>query len=482
MRTVTLLALTACAPTDSGLDRSVVTGTLVIPPVTATDSRGNDTVAEAQGLGADGASALSWRTVIVTGTVAGWPEPPSPTADTDGDPDNYAFTPAASGTFSFSFTFPTDPGSGGDTADTAATLDGDVFELQIVDPASFDEETGAGVLWSTSTDGSGGVVTFEYDVAGGTEYVLRVLPIRTDSERDTLEYTLVVSGSAPDDSTILVGAYAGTDPTVAENPLGGTNATGWTYDPSTYTWTGAWKMMWFRSVTAVEDENPDDLFEPSPIVVEGAEKAYVRAGSLTSLNAGPAAGALYTTTSLEIQVNGGEYELESPLVLDGVAPKVIGIQVEETLPDQTVAEIDLADYTLIEATLVTQDIGMLSGLGYVDVVTGSSVMDPAYSGWNGTNDSDAFAFTVPETMNVRMVARWDDAAADIDFGIWYPDPDYGLIDIFASWGDTYCLTGANPEVCETVVSLEPDTTYYLLALGYLGTDEEPYTVELEWLP
>ncbi len=151
----------------------------------------------------------------------------------------------------------------------------------------------------------------------------------------------------------------------------------------------------------------------------------------------------------------------------------------ETLPDGTFAEIDLTDMTLVTETLVVQDLGVLSGFTRIDVLTGSSVLTGT-AGW-AANDSDAFAFTVAEPANVRMRAGWPDAAADLDFGIWYEDPDLGAVDLFSSFGDTYCLTGADPEECESAVPLEPGVPYYLLALGYTGTDEQAYQVELEWI-
>jgi hypothetical protein len=123
---------------------------------------------------------------------------------------------------------------------------------------------------------------------------------------------------------------------------------------------------------------------------------------------------------------------------------------------------------------------MLSGLGYVDVVDGSIALSGS-DGWNGANDSDAYMFTVPESMRVSMVASWPNATSDIDFGIWGDYDPYGQLEYFSSFSDSYCLTGSDPEVCETVVTLEPDITYYLVALGYAGTGDEPYHVELEWL-
>ena len=493
MRTPTLLTLllTACLPAETGIDRTVLTGTLVIPPVLVSDGRTNDQVATAQGLGPDQGVGLTYRSVVIDGAVSDWP---SGFGNAEGDVDNYAFAPAADGTFTFTLTFatetlPVDTGSGdsgsGDTADTAAepevTLDADVIALALVDPATYDAETGAGVLWSGSSDGTAGVFTAEYEVTGGTTYVLQVLPSASDAPSEELPYTLVVSGSTPTDTTVLVGAYPSADPAVVENPLGGTNAVDWAYDPASYTWTGTFRMMWFRSVEAVADEDTGDLFEPSPIVKEGPASVFVRAGTLSSLNAGLAAGALYTSASVEVAIDNTEKAVPDALVLDGVAPKVIGVQIAEVLPDTTVANVDEATTVLDSATLVAQDAGMLTGLGYVDIFTGSSVLDPARVGWGGGNDSDAFAFTVPESMRVRMSVAWPDKTADIDIGIFYADPDYGVIDLFGSFGDSYCMTGDNPEVCESVVTLEPEVTYYVVPLGYSGTDEQPYTIELEWL-
>lgn len=479
---ILLLALSACLPDEVGIDRTVLTGTLTIPPAFVDDGRTNNDFGTAQPLGADGSASLTYRSVVVAGKVMSW----TPGLGGGyGDPDYYAFAPIADGTFTFDLTFETTPGTGvdPDTADTAGvTVDADVFVVELIDAATYDASTGTGILATGTTDGTGGRYQLSWDVTAGTDYVLLVAGATTDDAETALPYTLVVSGSAPGDATILVGAYPGTDPQVAEDPAGGTTANTWVYDPLTYSWSGAYRILWLRTVIpAPADTDPDDLIQPTSTVEEGPETVYLRAGTLTSLNVSPSAGALYTTASVQSGATGDATDVTEPLVLDGVFPKVIGQEVAETLPDTTLAELDLADYTLITDTLVSQELGMLSGLGYVDIVTGSSVLDPAASGWNGTNDSDAFAFTVPESMNVRLIAAWPDATADIDFGIWYADADYGLTDLFSTFSDAHCLTAANPEVCESVVTLEPEVTYYLLALGYLGTDEQPYTVELEWV-
>jgi hypothetical protein len=195
-----LLSFSACVPAETGIDHTIVHGTLTIPPVTATEGRGNDDVASAQPLGPDGATGLTWRSVVVTGAIDAWPQG---LADPDGDPDSFAFTPVADGTYTFGLSFSTAT----TTADTASGgSDADVLTLQIVDPAAYNENTGAGVLWEGTTDGSGGAFTASYDVTGGATYVLRILPNATDAADEALPYTLLLSGSAPDDTTILVGA------------------------------------------------------------------------------------------------------------------------------------------------------------------------------------------------------------------------------------------------------------------------------------
>jgi hypothetical protein len=153
-----------------------------------------------------------------------------------------------------------------------------------------------------------------------------------------------------------------------------------------------------------------------------------------------------------------------------------GKQVVES--DESYAELD-ADYALVTSTLEAQDVGMVAGPGFIDTFEGTIDFDPSASGWYG-NDADAYSFTVPAEMIVTLTGGWNDVAADMDFGIFGAYQDYGLIDWFSSFGDSYCLTGANPEICQTEVPLQPDVQYYLVVLGYLGTGTERYDVELEW--
>jgi hypothetical protein len=78
-----------------------------------------------------------------------------------------------------------------------------------------------------------------------------------------------------------------------------------------------------------------------------------------------------------------------------------------------------------------------------------------------------------------MAVAWA-GGADLDIGIWYEDATYGAIDLFSSFSDDYCLTGDNPEVCESTFALEAGVAYHVIVLGYSGDGEVPYTLELEW--
>lgn len=520
-----LLLAVACAKPETGIDHSVLTGTATIPPATVEGSeRLSTAAANAQPVGPEDSTALTYRPVLVTGATDSF-RANRLEGETVGDPDWYAFSPVADGTWDIHLvldaaagprppadtgpadtgpadTGPADTGAdtgtdtgagdtadtGGDTADTGAPgdtaptyTDDIVLAVEVYDAATYDPEADNFPVASATTDGAGGDLVLSVPVTAGTDYLV-VVGGAFGPDDTEVAYTLILPGSTPPDGAVLVGAYAGTDPLVAEAPLGGSTVSGWTLDAATWTWSAGWTLRGIRSMNAPPvDENTEDTATPEydPTVTEGADVVYVRAGTLSSLNATPSAGSLYCTQAVAVEPTGGDVTVEEPVVLDAVAPKVIGVEAVEEQPDATVAELD-ADLILVEDTLAAQDLGMLSGLGYVDIVDGTIEFDPAVSGWTG-NDGDAFAFMVPETMYVKLTASWEDAAADVDFGIWGYYEGYGFIDWFSSFGDSYCLTGANPEVCETIVPFEPETTYYLVALGYLGTDDEPYHVELEWL-
>ncbi|MFZ5478554.1 MAG: hypothetical protein ACOZNI_17420, partial [Myxococcota bacterium] len=363
----------------------------------------------------------------------------------------------------------------GDTSDTGAGYsDAVVYQVEIYDMASYDADAGTGILLSTTTDGSAGAFSTTVDLAADGEYVVLIAGIVTPDLELAGDYSLKIESAAPGDLDVLIGAYAGSDPLVAEAPLGGTTANTWEYDAETMTWSGAWRMYQLREVTAVPDEDTGDLDIPNPEIEEGnIKEVSVRGGSVATLNSSPMAGDLYASAATSVSISGAEVAVDAPIVLDAVRPKVLGIVTVEEEPDATEAHLD-ADYLLVLDTLAAQDIGVVSGLGFVDTIDGvlNVVSD---SGVYDDNDSDAYAFQVAEELHVTMTAGFDNAAADLDFGL------FGEYDgVWLDYTDYTCFNVLNPELCTTVVPLQPGATYYVLALGYSGIGDDAYHIELEW--
>lgn len=478
MRTFTFLPLAlvllpACQGPEEGLDKSIIRGTVTIPGVVveefdrAAANSNNNSIDAPQGLGPDGAISLTYRSVTVPGSCKEFgTELGDPL-----DPDYYEFSPVAAGDFTIRFTYE----AGGAATEGSGYTDANVYNIAVIDEATGNTVSGG------STDGLGGAWEDTLTVTAAGKYILYIWGEYGETKEES-PYTIFLSGSVPQDDSILVGAYLEGDPAVASAPVGGTTVNNWVWDEATTTWTGQYEALFMRST--VWPEGYEESEEPvNPDVNEQLDEVFLMAGTLQSLNKTPSAGSLYSTASVTVKLNHGEVDVPETITLDGVFPKVIGQTVVEEQPDATNADVVFNDevgvYTLDFDTLAVQDLGMLSGLGYVDVVDGNITFGG--EGWNGANDSDAFAFTVPEPMYVSMVAGWPDASADIDFGIWGDYEPYGVLDYFSSFSNSYCLTGADPEVCTTVVPLEPDIQYYLVALGYLGGDAQDYHIELEWL-
>ncbi len=472
---VLFLLVAACAGPETGLDTTVLIGTVSIPPALVEEKDNaaapNDTAAQA--LGEDGSTSLTYRAVVLTGSTSAWtPETGQPGTDDDeiyGDADLYAFSPIADGTFTITLDFATgaDAETGGDAV---------VYDFYVVEAASLDLAYDVG-YWST--DGSAGAVTLQADLVAGGDYVL-VVGGYTNTEGDAeVPYQVSLSGSQPAAGVVLVGAYLESDPAVASDPVGGTSVTSWAYDAETLTYTGPYEILYLRSVVM---DGATDTSDGSPVVDEGlTDPIYLMAGTLSGLNATPSAGALYSSVSVEVQATSDASEVASAIVLDALFPKVIGVESVEGA-DDTVVEID-AEYKLNGDTVVAQDVGALSGIGFVDTFDGFLALSGGV-GWEA-NDADAYAFTLVEPASVIMTGSWGNASSDLDFGIWGYVDGTGWVDWFSNFSsyESYCLYASNPEICTTVVPLDPDVTYYLIALGYSGdAGDEPYHIELEWIP
>ena len=155
-------------------------------------------------------------------------------------------------------------------------------------------------------------------------------------------------------------------------------------------------------------------------------------------------------------------------------------QIAEELPDRTVAPMEPGTSTLDHGATISQEVGVLSEIGLVDEVSGTIAFNSGSTGWEDGNDADAYRFEVAESCNLSLVGDWTDQAADLDFGVWQEDESAGWVDLFSQYGPNNCLGSEKPSACQSAVSLEPDTEYLLLVLGYLGSGDEPYAVSLEW--
>ncbi|GDX82110.1 hypothetical protein LBMAG42_39210 [Deltaproteobacteria bacterium] len=183
-----------------------------------------------------------------------------------------------------------------------------------------------------------------------------------------------------------------------------------------------------------------------------------------------AACTLVSNAEVEGKLGGGDSDLGN------------GMAFQEQLPDQTSATLTEA-ITFTEGAVSAQDLDKSPSSGSTDTVDGSLSLNGS-EGWDG-NDADAYRFWVQADrgeLDVRMHATWERAEVDLDFGIFGdPDGDGIYNDWFTTFGETSCRTDAKPEVCQTPPPLPPGE-YYLLALAYLGSGEEPYHIELEWDP
>lgn len=295
----------------------------------------------------------------------------------------------------------------------------------------------------------------------------------TGIDHTVISGTVVVpgTGEAPDSGDtggptepegVLIGAYAKSDPLVAENPLGGTTVTDWKYRPDDDTWLGNWRMLFIRTVVTTDEDTGDDV-PAVTVATEGAEKVYIRGGTMATLNSAPIAGDLYSTASLGLTFEGDEITVEQPVVLDGVAPRVIGYEWQEDAEDTSVVAYDGIDLDLVNT--VAQDLGDVSPVGFLDILEGSLAFD--------LGDGDVYSFTVPADASVALSAAFDDpGGTDLDFYVYGPDGADMTV------GD--CLTENNPEVCNEG-PFAAGETYYFEVVGYAGSGDIGYTVDFAWI-
>jgi hypothetical protein len=489
-RSILLWSLIACVPSETGIDNSRIDGTVRLLPVTATESN------ELQNRDPDNAEALptvSPAAVIVSAALLRSSVDPdgTPTGDvdhyalsTDVDLPDYALyvtipsgsarvelldlgsrpvrvlsTVDVSGSAWVPFPAPPTPvttttTTTTDTGDTGA-LDTGVVDTGLTDTGTPLTDTG---YYTTSTTppltGPG--------MAQGVAYGLRVSGLSGD---DGSTYEVVLPGSSPDDTPVLVGAWLEGDIAERTDPVGGTNASGWTGGglADGWVWTGTYSVYLVRDLeTEVNTEGDEEVVGAN----EELEQIYLFAGTWASLNQGLPAGTWYSSTPQAVVLNqeprsllatdAAVYEA-APLQLDTFAPVVIGFETAETEPnDIGLLNPDAFPPAIDPAALsAANSAGALSGPGFVDVFRGDLGLNGV--GY-GANDIDAWGFTVAEPSSLLLTLGWDAPSADLD--LFVVDAAGEIVEGVASYD--------NPELGGGEWTFVPGETYTLIILGYLG--------------
>jgi hypothetical protein len=286
---------------------------------------------------------------------------------------------------------------------------------------------------------------------------------------------MVVPGLHPTDANVLAGAYLPTEeggmPEAGARslPVAGSSVSEFELlEDIAYTYEASFEMYLVRTVDTTPGEvDGDGVAGPSETIVdEFVDAVWLFAGDWQNLQPRLAAGTWFSGTPVEVPLSGSPlydedndvsyYEAVEPLILDSLAPAVIGFDRTETEPNDVV--VDIGSFALDPTLAVDQaeDIGMLSGDGYIDILRGTIDIGEG-DGW--IHDSDSFMFTVPVEMTLFISLGWD------------TDADLDLVVNDGATGDPLDWSAglANPEVdAQGYTELFPEEIYFLTVLGYSG--------------
>ena len=528
-----LLALVSCLKPEQGIDDTVLYGVVTIPPAAAIAESGDGRDRPLDTLDvATAAGDLSWRWQPVDASIRSFEEVPNPEGGVnERDRDWITFSPAASGAFTLVLTYEvpvTDTGDSGgdsgdsggdsgdsggdsgdsgedpaDTADTAVepdcaidegldaawTADNLAFRILVFDLSEGEDPACLTPLVNASTDGAAGRLEIPLELTAGVDYAVRISGL-ANRDRLSPDYRLWLSGSDPAEAGIKVGAYQPfTDIYARGAPVGGGEVIDWSLNAETLTWTGAYTMRKLRTVSTEEGQNdycdidpehPDCAPLEQTSVSEGVSEIAIVGGDFANLNQALPAGTLYNSAPLNLTLNlDVENTAPEPVVLDAVAPKVIGWTFPEVEPNDVFVDLgnDAEFYPLDIANIdPANELPAASGVGFVDIIEATQSFPIADPEWNG-GDYDTFAFTVPESMGAAILTDWADAGVNLDVHLY----DSAGILLAVGWSPA----DVKPELFNTAdweVVFEPGQTYYLVVMGWSGPAADyPYTIELEWM-
>lgn len=475
-----LSALLACDRYETGIDRTVIQGNIELVPAETTEAEttqgSNESLELAEDLG-----FIGYRVARLHGTTLDYGADIS-TGKVNGDWDYYTFSPLLEGTLTLSFSY-AGPGEV-DTADLPK--DDTVYAVQILDLDTLDESGEPTVIFEGDTAGYYGLFTADLTVAAKGHYAIGVGGSKNKSDDNT--YEIRIDGFDPNGTQFLVGAYQEADFAEHGNPVGGTSVDSFEYDESTYTWSGAFEVLFIREVITCANADTDCLATQSDPpttpddtgittdVNEDLPTVYLYAGTFSSLNAGILAGTHFSSEGVAVQLStdDAETDLHTDVALrvDAIQPLLVGWQFTEEEPNDVT--IDGATYNLTGDLTAANVLPLGTGLGYVDFLDGTliyEVDDPAWS-----NDADVFAFEVGEQAGATISLGWANAADDLDLHFY----DSAGTLLAAGW----YIANSNPELFGTAdfgLTLEPGQTYYLAVLGYGGAaGERDWSLSIEY--
>jgi len=491
-----LLLLAGCASApEAGIDRTFIRGTVTLPPGDVAEAEAaqgdNDDFLTPEDIG-----YITTRYTILSGSCLEFANIDSvPT----GDVDHYVFSPLNSGPLDITMTYA--------VAEPAVTLEAVQYSFQAYNAA--DPKT---VLAGGSTDGSGGLFETTIDVTAGETYIIAVGGL-VDREGTDGAYSVTFSGFDPngtiattadtlepgwgyqdgeiytaDPTRFIIGAYSSDDASARGLPLGGSDVPEFTFDEETLTWSGDYEITYVYGSVLPEVEDTGEFAVPE--ITVGLDQVYLFAGTFPSLNAGLTAGTFYSSTPLLVSLSEAkteEYEagwigsgsvnkvLEADaLACDLVQPKQYGWAEADAEPNDFA---DIGDGYAVVDTAGAQAMPEATGNGFIDTITGTLDFTSADPSWLGV-DVDAYAITVPESLDAYITMGWADANYDLDLHVYLADGTLAA----AGWADS----NANPEdisfAAEAGVAMEPGETYYITAMPWSGPEGAvDYTIEIEWL-
>ncbi|MDG1481389.1 MAG: hypothetical protein P8R54_17475 [Myxococcota bacterium] len=513
-----LLSLLGCrGDAETGIDRTFIRGSVELTPGAFTEAESakgvNDTYDVAEDIGYIGS-----RYTTVSGSCALFDQSNTPNGATpSGDFDAYQLSPLADTTLTFALVYADADLEGADTGDVPSEVVTWHMAVYDVDDLTYtyetDPKTKKEVLTSiepalvteATSEGSYGNFVLSADVTAGTNYVVVVAGMENNGDSDA--YELQIDGLDPNEQKFMIGAYQGSTFAEKGNPVGGSDIPTLTLNEETLTWEGDYEITYVygstecprgdtectdaaspTSVYEYDQEETEDTGTAFPTIAIKADIAevYLFAGNFASLNAGLTAGTLYSSSPVTVSMNAAIDEdltdgfigtnstnrgiTADTIACDTIQPKLYGWSEAAVEPNNF---DDVGDGYTVSGT-GAQVLPEATGAGYVDVITGTFNYDGT-GDWSG--EHDAFALTVPETLDAYMVAAWGDPNTNLDFHFYD-----GTGEI---WAAGWTTADVNPEallVSEAGLYLEAGETYYIALLPWSGSAGSfDYTIEIEWL-